>query len=422
MPRLTRSIPSYRKHKASGQAVVTLGGRDFYLGPYGSSISRKEYDRLVSHWLQQGRQTAPTSGSHDDPTLYVTQLIVCYLQFAHGYYRKHDRLTSEYTAIIHALRHVKRLYGHRHASEFGPIALQSVIQSFVAAGWARGTINKQLSRVKRMFRWGVSQELVSAAIYQALSAVDGLRRGRTNARESRPVLPVDEITIDATIPYLPEVVGDMVRLQQWTGMRPAEICLLRPMDVDRTGDVWIYRPESHKTEHHGRDRLIYLGPQAQGTLLRYLARDAMTYCFRPCDSEAKRRAAQHAARKTPLFYGNRPGTNRRAKPHVRPGERYSTNSYRHAIHRACDSAFRHPRLASVSEADLSREDVQDLSAWRSEHRWSPNQLRHLAATRIRREFGLEAAQVTLGHAHAAVTEIYAEKDRQKGIEVARRIG
>lgn len=44
-------IPSYRLHKATRQAIVTLGGTMFYLGVYGSSESREEYDRKIAEWL-----------------------------------------------------------------------------------------------------------------------------------------------------------------------------------------------------------------------------------------------------------------------------------------------------------------------------------------------------------------------------------
>src|SRR4051794_37826336 len=214
MPRLTRSIPSYRKHRASGQAVVTLSGRDFYLGPHGTKVSRNEYDRLVGEWLRQGRQVGRQPGpSHTfDSDLCVNQLIVAYLRHAHAYYRKNGWLTSEYSDIVYALRHVKRLYGRRPVSEFGPIALQTVMQEFVATGWARSTVNKQSRRVKRMFRWGVSQELIPSSIYEAIATVEGLRKGRTSARDTRPILPVDDAIVDATLVHLPEVVADMVRL------------------------------------------------------------------------------------------------------------------------------------------------------------------------------------------------------------------
>jgi integrase len=328
MPRLIRLIPAYRKHRASNQAVVTLGYRDFYLGPYGSRVSRDEYDRLVGEWLQQGRQLGSrlTADGRAEGELYITQLIVAYLKFAQGYYRKHERLTSEYTDLIHALRPVKRLYGRQPVAEFGPLALQNVMQAFVDAGWARSTVNRQTGRVKRMFRWGVSRELLPACISDALDKVDGLRKGRTTARETRPVLPVDNAIVAATLACLPDVVADMVRLQQFTGMRPVEVCLMRPIDIDRSQDVWTYRPESHKTEHHGRERVVFIGPNAQEVVLRYLARDPVAYCFRPCDSEAKRRAAQHAARKVPLHYGNRPGTNRKTAPQHTPGQQYDTNA------------------------------------------------------------------------------------------------
>src|SRR5262249_6539691 len=153
-------------------------------------------------------------------------------------------------------------------------------------------------------------------------------------------------------------------------------------------------------------RIIYIGPQAQGILLRYLARDAAAYCFRPCDSEAKRRAARHANRKTPLSCGNKPGTNRKTKPQWKPGENYDTSAYRRAIYRGCDLAFPHPELSVLKKAKLLEKQLAELDRWQAEHRWAPNQLRHAAATEIRREFGLEAAQVALGHSQANVTQVY----------------
>ena len=188
----------------------------------------------------------------------------------------------------------------------------------------------------------------------------------------------------------------MVRLQRLTGARPAEVCILRPCDVNRSGEIWLYRPFRHKTERHGHVRVVMIGPKSQAVLLRYLARGQETFCFRPIDSEAKRRAAQHSERKTPLSCGNRPGSVKTKKPKRAPSERYATASYRRAIHRACD------------KAEVAR--------------WAPNQLRHAAATEARREFGLEAAQVVMGHSKADVTQVYAERDLAKGLAVAKAIG
>ena len=82
--------------------------------------------------------------------------------------------------------------------------------------------------------------------------------------------------------------------------------------------------------------------------------------------------------------------------------------------RACEIAFDMPNElrkipANVQGAD--RERLQRLAAeWRAKYCWSPNQLRHTRATRIREKYGLEAAATVLGHSDPRVTEIYAERD------------
>ena len=138
---------------------------------------------------------------------------------------------------------------------------------------------------------------------------------------------------------------------------------------------------------------------------------------------------KHAKRVTPLSCGNRPRS-RNSKRKRAPSNQYNSSSYRRAVHRACDRAFPPPaHLAQrVGEtlrdwfARLGENGVNALKEWQIAQRWSPNQLRHTAATKIRREFGLEAAQVILGHAAADVTQVYAERDEEKAREVARKIG
>jgi hypothetical protein len=41
---------------------------------------------------------------------------------------------------------------------------------------------------------------------------------------------------------------------------------------------------------------------------------------------------------------------------------------------------------------------------------------------IRARYGLEAAQVILGHSRTDVTQVYAERDLAKAVEVMREIG
>jgi integrase len=307
---------------------------------------------------------------------------------------------------------MRKCYGHTPAVEFGPLALKAIRSSLIERGNCRGYVNDNVVRIRQMFKWAASEELIPTSVFQALATVTGLRKGRSAAKETEPVEPVDDQTVESTIAKLPAVVADMVRFQRLTGCRPGEVRILRPCDVKADGELWEYRPESHKTEHHGRDRVLFIGPRAQDILRPYLLREKTAYCFSPRDSERVRRTSMHEQRVTPLSCGNRPGTNKTRKPNRRAGDRYTKDSFCRAIHRACDRAFPPP-------VDL---EGDELKAWRKAHRWNPNQLRHSAATEIRKHYGIEGAQVTLGHANADVTQVYAERDMTLAAKIMKEVG
>jgi integrase len=409
MPRLIHATPKYRKHKASGQAVVTINGREHYLGPYGTKASKLEYDRLIGEWLSSGRSTSFGATEH---VVSITEVVVDYVEFVKTYYGTGPN--SELHRVTRILRPVRELYGRTRAIEFGVLQFKAVRQKLIDEGLARSFINASMRRVTRMFKWAATEGRVPPSIPQALGMIPGLRRGKTGARETEPVRPVADALVDATLLHLPDVLADMVRVQRLTGCRPAEVCMMRPCDIDRSGDVWEYTPQRHKTQHHGRQRIIMIGPQAQAVLLRYLARDPQTNCFRPCDSEAKRRAAAHAARKTSLSCGNRPGSNRKSRPRRKPGECYNPRAYHQAIRYGCMKAF--PVPAEIAD------DLHAVTKWKADHHWFPNQLRHTAGTEIRKRFGLEAAQTVLGHSKADVTQVYAERDYALAARVAKEVG
>src|SRR5262249_5053092 len=106
---------------------------------------------------------------------------------------------------------------------------------------------------------------------------------------------------------------------------------------------------------------------------------------------------------------------KKRKPAKIAGEHYTAYSYRRAIEVACDKAFPLPR----DEDDMTPEEVKD---WRAAHRWTPIQLRKSFATHARMKGGLEAAQVLLGHSHAAVTQMYAARDLELAVKIAAEIG
>ena len=409
MPKLSVALPKYRLHRSSGQAVVTLDGRDFYLGPHSSAASKTLYNRLTGEWLAAGRRRPP---SEQEQSLTIAELLVGYFEFAKIHYRgKHGEQTKTVANIRLALRLLRELYGHSLVADFGPLALKAVQRTMIERNISRGVVNSRIGQIKRVFKWAVSEQIAPAGTFHALQTVSGIQRGRTNARETVPVRPVDDATVSATLCHLPPALQAMVRFQHLTGCRPSEVCLLRPCDVDTTAEAWRYVPESHKTEHHGRERVIFIGPKAQEILRPYLLREKSAYCFVPAEAERIRNAEKRAARQSPMTpsQSRRRPKRKRSRP---PGERYTANSYRRAVHRACALAF--PPPAELSENEQKQ--------WRKAHQWHPNRLRHSAATLIRKELGLEAAQVTLGHASADVSQIYAERDYELAAKTAKALG
>ncbi|MEM8680182.1 MAG: site-specific integrase, partial [Planctomycetota bacterium] len=103
----SKSLPKYRKHKASGQALVTLSGKDFYLGPHGTKASKLEYDRLIGEWLSNGRCLP----GQPERAISVAELILAYWRFAKSWYVKNGKPTDELASIKVALRHTRTLYG-----------------------------------------------------------------------------------------------------------------------------------------------------------------------------------------------------------------------------------------------------------------------------------------------------------------------
>ncbi len=141
MPRLVHKLPSYRRHKPSGQAVVTLGGKDIYLGTHGTKVSHAEYDRVVAEWLANGRSPTTTAPDGVD-RLTVSEMILRYWVFAKSHYRRDDLPTRELDNIRDALRPVRELYGHTSSAQFGPLALKAVRRAMIDAGLARTTITE----------------------------------------------------------------------------------------------------------------------------------------------------------------------------------------------------------------------------------------------------------------------------------------
>ena len=162
MPKLKNRVPSYRLHKRSGQGVVTLNGKDHYLGVHGTADSRASYERLVAEWLTNNLQTSirSSSGKKTSDEMSVNELFLAYWEHARRYYVKNGRPTSTQQHIRDAFKPVHDLYGCTPAAEFGPVALKTVRNAMIQRnGWSRTTINKAVGTIRRMFKWAAENDL-----------------------------------------------------------------------------------------------------------------------------------------------------------------------------------------------------------------------------------------------------------------------
>ncbi len=207
-------------------------------------------------------------------------------------------------------------------------------------------------------------------------------------------MPVELDRVRRTKPFLSSQIQTLIELQIRTGARAGELLIMRPMDLNRDGEVWVHTPSTQKTAHAGKTRSIPIGPRSQEEIIPFIDRKADEFMFSPAEAEIER-------------LGVLP------KGGHSPGQHYTIQTYGRAMLRACRSAYPFPLCMKLDHRD----------EWHKSNRWTPHQLRHTAATAIRATYGLEAAQLMLGHSSAMVTDaVYAERDQSKVIAIARDVG
>jgi integrase len=372
-----RKIPELRHHKGVEKGYARFDGVQKYFGRSGSwprdvknppGEVQAAYDRYLAEWLQ-GKVFA--SQLPKASRLTVLELATAYLTHAQTYYRKRGKQTSEVGAIQAALRPLVKLYGGLPVTSFDVVALEKVRDEMIGRGWSRKSINGHVGRLRLMFRWGAQRKLVPASVYAELTLLDGLKASRSNAVERPPIQPVPWETVEKTLPHVHEPVRTMVRVHWLLGCRSQDVRLMRPCDLDRSGPVWRYTPSTHKTEHHGRALLYWVGPKAQALLTPLLEK-----CKTPESYVFSTRGLK--------------GVGSRGPGH------YSASSYRWAVVRACERA-------GVEE-------------------WTPLQIRHSRLTEIRHAHGIEAAQTVAGHSHPDVTLVYAEANQDRSRRIMSEMG
>lgn len=377
--------PSYRLHKQSGQAIATfvdaVTGRrkDELLGKHNSKESRAKYHRLIGQWVERDGRL-----EDQQPTRQAAKGSVSVRHVVRAYCEHIEPLVvrSHYRAIRLALDILVGELGDTSVEKLGPKRVKDVRLVMVGRGWSRSTINKGVRFIAAAMRWAVSEELLDdERVSSKIDMIPNLKAGELGVSNGRRIEQVSVAVIDAVRPCLSPVINDMIDVQLVTGMRPGELCAMRSIDIETGGAVWTYRPSSHKNTHRNKSRDVLLGPKAIEIIRPYMrGRTLDAPLFNPRESNARRKREKAAVGRR---NGQQPTP---TKTDRTMGEAYSTDSYRRAIARACEQA--------------------NVSAW------TPNQLRHTAATRIRKEHGLEMAALLLGHSSAKTTaEHYAEADR-----------
>ncbi len=436
MPRQPQ-FPRYptKPHK-TGQARIKIQGRTYWLGLFGSKESHAKHHHLMGEWLagrlvsgsQQGQAAAKTAACQLPPLTgsTIADMLAGWWTWANRTQRNEGgELRKEVLNMGYSFKPLKRLHGHLTPAEFdastfrkhqGELASGAWLTAAERAqrqsqgrpiGWCRNLVNRATSRIKLLFDWAETEKYAPEGHAARLAKVRGISENEHGVRVTDEVPPVPEDVMQATLPHLQPIPRDVIELLLLTGARPDEILKLRPCDLNRSGTVelargfkvelgagvWAYQPRRHKTRHKGHKRVVLFGPRAQAILTRYLDRPLDAFLFSPAESIALWRAAQRQARRTPV----QPSQMDRSRPGARrPGARYPTHALSVAVERAAERA-------GVAH-------------------WHPNQLRHLAATRLAQEFSPEVARIVLGHASAKMTATYALPSFGQAADAMKEVG
>ena len=348
----------------SGIFYVYVNRKRHYLGKCDKRAAEIRYKAFLRKLLDD----EPTPETEPGESISITELSALFLKAHKNYYVKHGSQSKQLDRFKTALSFILSLYPELDASDFGAKKLDEARDAMIASErFCRTYINTLVVCLRHVFTWAVAQEYVKPETLVSLRAVAPLKRGKVDVKEASRILPVDAGDVDKTIPYLPPTVAAIVTVQRFTGMRPSEVLNMRVRDLQPYGLGFKYTLESDKTSYRRAAddfRIVYIGERAAKSISPYIAGKEPDQFVFPANEETN----------TP----------------------YLITSYGRAITRAAKQA-------------------------KAEH-WSPYQLRHLFATEVRKQFGLEAAQTVLGHKRADVTQIYAERDNALAAKVASKIG
>ncbi|MDB5344291.1 MAG: site-specific tyrosine recombinase XerD [Schlesneria sp.] len=277
MSRPRNTIPKFSVDR-NGRAFTKVHGCFISLGRSDDPQSRIRYAAVLTEQAS-GRPAVVT------PKAAVT-LNELFLKYVTDELPRFS--SSERHCQMTVIRMVRQLFGFVPVAEFGPLKLRAVRDAMVAgdpnqkdrAGkpnprkpWSRNTVNRQVKRLRAIIRWGVSWEMVSSTVVDALDTVASLTAAETTAAESIPRVAVPAVAFHAVRGVLREKHRDMLDLLSLTGARPGELLKLTTGMIDRSGPIWRCELTQHKTTHRGKTRVLFFNEAAQLILRKYLQAD-----------------------------------------------------------------------------------------------------------------------------------------------------
>ena len=366
-----KTLPQYCRHVASNRAFVNLplgkGKRKrVYLGEFNSAESLAKYDQVVGNWLATKQAPELTTAG---PTVQ---------DIAERYSSATRPITAESKRyhLDSSVRILKELFGTRPVSEFNALQFTRFRSALIDEGYSRKYCNEILTWVKRCFTWAMQRDYVTTDQHMKIQSIANVNADEAPTKE---VLPANEDDVNATLPRLSKDFQDTIAFLRATGCRPGEARTMRVGEIDR--ESWLYKPSSHKTAHKGKARIIPIPSNVRELLLPRLLRPADGFVFGADGGE-------------------------------RPYEKRS-------LGRAIDHAIKRinkERAATRKKEKLKPEELPDVG------HWHPYQLRHARATEVREQYGVEVAQVILGHSRIDMTQHYAGITEAKAKEVGRLLG
>jgi integrase len=389
-----------------------------HLGRWGSEEAEIRWRRLAAEYVKN-----PAAGLVSRDTITVGEVMTAYLEWLKAAGKSRNIIDQSGRSVVS----VSVAYGDLPIGEFGPVQLKTWAASLadpemaVAAGWqrprldsrnnpalGRRTIKAFCASVIRAIKWGIGQDLYRTSE----TRVDDLERAKPldglNAKPPKKRNPANSLSVDAALQELTPTLRTAVMILRMTGMRAGELLSMRPMDVRRGGvlqlvngqririedetqaardrgeigakeSVWWYVPASHKTAHHGIDRVIPIMPAVQRLLESLPPRAADRPYISPKESMSQFRDRQRKSRKSKVQPSQ--VDRAKAKPKKSPTDRYQPTQFRQAILRACKRAGVEP--------------------------FTSHQLRHSASTAAVDATGdIRAVQQLLGHDSPRTTEGY----------------